>query len=229
MNNDRLKQCPNSNWFLFDRVANRLIPGNCRSKDCPFCRRIMAKRYSKQIKAESREFRRVRIAAESWESYRKQLQRQKKRYKAFPQKSGILEVIADVEQGEPLAMDEDKLLDLLDDLLANKDRNKRVSGSQGFGGKYAGSRAVSEKGRYRRFGSDIQDAVDELSRVAQDKHTKAEELQSSLSTPGENGVIHLKAILQQEVEQHLERIENTDIVAVVTGTFSLPDTPQMSQ
>jgi len=142
---------------IYDVKEQRFFPALVRRRDNDFYRRGMAIRYAVQLKIEKVD-RYEHIKHEAWKAYRERLRWRGLRYKVFPQVDDLI-VVSQLGTN-PLCIDFSMQVGLIDTWIKAIPEGRRVSGTRGFGGKYAGSRPRSrEPGRYIRLDKSLEDVI----------------------------------------------------------------------
>ena len=165
--------------LIFNQITHEVRPLRCKQRSCPRCRRVMAQRYANQIRVEGITTM-IEIDRSEWAALKRKLQRKKKPYKSFPRPGDRILVVADIEEGDPLPTDD--LVEFLDRLIEEVPHGRRLAGSHGFGGSWAGNRAGNKEGTWRHFRVYIGDVRDALEIVAQRLEHEAGVLQESATS-----------------------------------------------
>jgi len=166
------------------------IPGSQR-RDNKYWRRSRAKRYAKQIEEEGIETYGL-VAEEGWAMYRQGLIRAGTKYKSFPQERVI---VAISEKGNRELPKGEGLVEQIDEWIAGMPEKKAMGGTQGFGGKWSGSKKKPEKWRYLRLP------------IHWDLGTVREALRAEgVETAFEDGRLVIPGINHRKVQETLEKV-----------------------
>lgn len=146
---------------IFDKKKPRFFPALIRRRDNMFYRRGMAIRYALQFSHENI-WTYGYTETDKWETIRQRMLREGVRYKAFPRDDDtkiVVSILGDLK----MPHDWNKRVSLIDNWIAAAPIGTRITGSRGFGGKFAGARPKSkEPGRYLRINVSIGEVISEL-------------------------------------------------------------------